>query len=45
MPPQAKSSRFWSAPKARPFLEPIGSTIRHFGAVGFAVSRRNGAPS
>jgi 3-hydroxyisobutyrate dehydrogenase-like beta-hydroxyacid dehydrogenase len=31
--------------KARPFLEPIGSTIRHFGAVGSAVSRRNGAPS
>jgi 3-hydroxyisobutyrate dehydrogenase-like beta-hydroxyacid dehydrogenase len=26
--------------KARPFLEPIGSTIRHF-----AVSRRNDAPS
>jgi 3-hydroxyisobutyrate dehydrogenase-like beta-hydroxyacid dehydrogenase len=31
--------------KARPFLEPIGSTIRHFGVVGSAVSRRNGAPS
>jgi len=31
--------------KARPFLEPIGSTIRYFGAAGSAVSRRNGAPS
>jgi hypothetical protein len=31
--------------KARPFLGPIGSTIRHFGAVGVVVSRRNGAPS
>jgi len=31
--------------KARPFLESIGSTIRRFGAVGSAVSRRNGAPS